>query len=93
METTYRGLKVGSVEAHNQPGKGGTIHCLQLPIDEVMLSAALAEVNFSGELDEEDWTVAEGVTASGEAFRRGKFAACASLCGFATVSSTEHTAW
>ena len=72
----YRRLKVGSVEAHNQPGEDCTVDCLQLSIDEVVLSAALAEVNLCGELDEEDWTIAEGVTAGGNAIRRGTLAAC-----------------
>lgn len=91
METAYRGLKVGSVEAHNQPGEGGAVHCLQLTIDEVVLGAALAEVNLSGKLDEEDWTVAEGVTADGTCSQERHTAACVLLCGVppSQVQSTQ----
>lgn len=59
-----------------------------------MLSAPLTEVNLSGELDEEDWTVAEGVAAGGKAIRIGKFAAWV-FAGFVTVciSKCRATNW
>ena len=60
----YRGLEVGSVEAHQQPGECGAVDGLELLENEVMLSAALTKINFCGELDEEDGTIGEGVPAS-----------------------------
>ena len=51
------------MEADNQPWENGTVDSLQLAVDEVMLSTALAEVNLCGELDEEDWAVAKSVAA------------------------------
>ena len=51
------------MEPYDQPGKGGAVDSLELPIDEVVLGAALAEVDLCGKLDEEDWPIAEGVAA------------------------------
>ncbi len=49
------------MEAHNQPWEGGSVDGLELIVDEVVLGAALTEVNLCGELDEEDGAIGEGV--------------------------------
>ena len=51
------------MKPYDQPGEGGTVDSLELPVDEVVLGAALAEIDLCRELDEEDWPVAEGVAA------------------------------
>ena len=52
------------MESHNQPGVGSAVHRLEGVVDEVVLSAALAKVDLSGELDEEDWAIGKGVPAA-----------------------------
>lgn len=51
------------MEAYNQPWEDCAVDSLQLSVNEVVLSTTLAEVNLCGELDEEDWAVAECVAA------------------------------
>lgn len=69
------------MESHNQPWVSGAVHCLEGIVNKVVLSAALAKVNLSGELDEEDWAVGEGIPAA-------KAYVSATLRAAATVQST-----
>ena len=52
------------MEAHQQPGECGAVDGLEFIEDEIVLGAALPEINFCGELDEEDGSIGKGVPAS-----------------------------